>query len=78
MNRSAEVAIQQLDGGHAGCPVCEAAVRAGDFVVPQPIPDIEVAGRLVLLRAGLEVLQAIGGSPTDGKAGLSRPSSFAA
>ncbi len=36
MNGSADVAKQQLDGDHAGCPVCEAAVRAGDFVVQEP------------------------------------------
>jgi hypothetical protein len=66
MNRSAEVAKQQLDGGHAGCPVCAGAVSSGDFVV---------GGRLMLVQAGVEALQTLGRVTIDG---LHRPSSFAA
>lgn len=79
MNLSAEVAKQQLEGGHAGCPVCEDAIRSGAFVIQEPTPAKEVGGRVVLLRAGLEVLQALGGAlPSDSQPGLSGPSSFAA
>jgi hypothetical protein len=67
MNRSAVVAQQQVDGGHAGCPMCAAAVISGDFVV---------GGRLVLLQAGVEALQALSAEvTTDGERG---PSSVAA
>jgi hypothetical protein len=76
MNGSAEVAKQQLDGDHAGCPVCEAAVRAGDFVVQEPT---EVGGRVVLLQAGFEAFHALGRRvPTEGDRRLPGRSSFAA
>jgi hypothetical protein len=79
MNESAEVAKQQLDGDYAGCPVCEAAVRAGDFVVQEPTPDYEVGGRVVLVQAGLEALHALGQRlPAGGEPQLSDRSSFAA